>query len=1010
MTPAGRLRGLLLAIPVLLAGVPGILPAQSGRWEQLYTADGIRLDFAPDGVWRVKARRVAEERARLLSQGRFDELNAGVRAVRAPADFTPPGVSGTLRLPTLLIAFKGLDTTTLFKAPQYDSVLYGTGPGTILPGRPYSLRTFYQEMSNNQLSIQGQTFGWAVVDTNQAYYLEACGVGTDPLGCPTGQLRAYQLFTQAIARVDAAVDFGQFDNEGADGLPNTGDDDGFVDVIQFVQPVRGRECQTGPGYNAHRWSLNSIPGGSGSYTTGDAKIGGGGGFIRVRDYYLVSGIGGTACNDTQIMAIGTSAHELGHGLGLPDLYDTDPADADDSEGIGEWGLMSSGNYRSIQSPAHFEAWSKQQMGWVTILPLISGGSYDVGPVLTGDTVFVIRPTGSNLRGEYFLLENKQKVLSDTANLRLKNGGLLVWHIDSTKIAEGSFLNTVNSGTIHGVALVQADNLNQLGVSSGGNRGDAGDPYPGTTGNIRLSYNSAPSNTRNADGTFVGFELDSVTQVVANGQMRFKLTFGGPTIVRASDTTAQVSVDGTKYRRFAQLLAAGTMHTIAIDSAQLTTDSLAQYHFDSWSDAGARSHQITASLVGDSISAAVHKRLRVRAIVAGSGTVTSSPAADLTAGKYVRKDSTFTLRAQATGGNTFAGWSGDTTTTVDSLKLTVSKAYTVVANFAAPVVANAGTPPNGVVGVAYTHTLTATGGTGSFTWTVASGSLPNGLTLGVNGVITGTPSQAGSFNATARATSGPVFGDVSVNIDVFVQLVAIIGAPPEPRVGVAYSHSLSATGGTGTYAWTVFSGSLPTGLSLSAAGAITGTPTVAGSFSAVVRVASGSQTANANLTLVTATVLAGSAGTPPAGVMGKAYTHQLTATGGTGTYSWAVQSGSPPDGLGLAATGAITGIPTKTGSFNATARVTSGSQTADVAVAISVTAPALATVNVVAQILGTGTPLSGDDLKYLDLIGNNNGSFDVGDFLAWVDVTGAPAALVADVQAVLAEPGKARARP
>src|SRR5262249_11671368 len=168
----------------------------------------------------------------------------------------------------------------------------------------------------------------------------------------------------------------------------------------------------------------------------------GGGNIRVDAYTLTSAVGGPGCNNTgQISAIGTVAHEMGHGLGLPDLYDTDPTDSDgDTEGIGEWGLMGSGNYTSLISPAHFDAWSKQQMGWVTVRRLTIDGAYTVGPVVSlavgkPDTVFLINPANPNPRNEYYLLENKQAVGSDAANMTSgshpKGGGLLIWHIDQT---------------------------------------------------------------------------------------------------------------------------------------------------------------------------------------------------------------------------------------------------------------------------------------------------------------------------------------------------------------------------------------------------------------------------------------------------------------------------------------------------------------------------------------------------------------------------------------------------
>src|SRR3972149_1599806 len=101
-------------------------------------------------------------------------------------------------------------------------------------------------------------------------------------------------------------------------------------------------------------------------------------------------------------------------------------------------------------------------------------------------------------------------------------------------------------------------------------------------------------------------------------------------------------------------------------------------------------------------------------------------------------------------------------------------------------------------------------------------------------------------------------------------------------------------------------------------------------------------------------------------MGKSYSHTLTATGGTGSYTWQVVSGALLGGLTLSTAGAISGIPSTTGSFSATTRVTSGSQTADVTVARPGPPPTLATADVVSQMLGPRQPLSANDLKYLDL--------------------------------------------
>jgi len=112
--------------------------------------------------------------------------------------------------------------------------------------------------------------------------------------------------------------------------------------------------------------------------------------IKVADYILESGVGGLdGCDSSQIMPVGTVAHETGHGFGLPDLYDTDGT----SEGVGEYSLMGSGNYTSPFSPTRMDAWSLNELGWVTIVPLRNGGTFSFGAAPTSDTAFYL-PVGA----------------------------------------------------------------------------------------------------------------------------------------------------------------------------------------------------------------------------------------------------------------------------------------------------------------------------------------------------------------------------------------------------------------------------------------------------------------------------------------------------------------------------------------------------------------------------------------------------------------------------------------
>src|SRR2546426_461454 len=218
--------------------------------------------------------------------------------------------------------------------------------------------------------------------------------------------------------------------------------------------------------------------------------------IKISDYILQPAVGGaTNCNTSQIMPIGTVAHETGHGFGLPDLYDVQGP----TEGIGQWGLMSSGSFTSPLSPARMEAWSLNELGWITLAPLTSNGTYSFDAAPLSDTAYYVNVQGANPRGEYFLLENRQRQQSDSALIRIHcqragnppncGGGLLILHLDQTKMTQAG--NATNSRTPHGLQLMPADGFGNLDASASGNscpatsmflgcsnRGDAGDPFPG----------------------------------------------------------------------------------------------------------------------------------------------------------------------------------------------------------------------------------------------------------------------------------------------------------------------------------------------------------------------------------------------------------------------------------------------------------------------------------------------------------------------------------------------------
>ena len=258
--------------------------------------------------------------------------------------------------------------------------------------------------------------------------------------------------------------------------------------------------------------------------------------------------------------------------------------------------------------------------------------------------------------------------------------------------------------------------------------------------------------------------------------------------------------------------------------------------------------------------------------------------------------------------------------------------------------NAVTLPVGYVGGNYTPTtLTASGGSGTgYAWSVSTGSsLPGGITLSAGGVLAGKPTADGvtSFSVTvtdsAKATATlPLSLTVKKGVSI-----TTAAALPDGYVGFAYTKTLAATGGSDTgYTWAVNSGSsLPGGLTLTAAGVLSGKPTATGAASFSITVTDSAQ--NTATLQFTSTIKAGLAmATPnvlPNANVGSNYSVQLSATGGAGGYVWSLPpqaavranarrmaaGAGMPSGLNLSADGWITGTPTAAGTSTVTIVVT-----------------------------------------------------------------------------------------
>ncbi len=277
-----------------------------------------------------------------------------------------------------------------------------------------------------------------------------------------------------------------------------------------------------------------------------------------------------------------------------------------------------------------------------------------------------------------------------------------------------------------------------------------------------------------------------------------------------------------------------------------------------------------------------------------------------------------------GTPTIVGTSSFTVRLIDSFGAITTKPLTIVIN-AAPSITTT-LLPGGDVGVPYSRTLSATGGTTPFTWSISAGALPTGLTLGAStGVISGTPTSAGTFSFTVML-SDSIGGTATKPLSIIINVAPTITTSSLPfgEVGVAYSQTLAVTGGTLPYTWSISAGALPAGLSLgTSTGIISGTPTTVGSFGFTVKVtdsAGGIATRVLSITIKVAPFI--TTASLPNGEVGIAYSRTLAAAGGTSPYTWSVSAGALPPGLTLApSTGILSGTPTTAGTYSFTIKVT-----------------------------------------------------------------------------------------
>jgi|GEM_PF-4827163 len=376
-------------------------------------------------------------------------------------------------LPVLLGSFsdkQGSHSVDDFQNLYFENNSYGT------------MTDYFNEVSYGQLILSGSVYGWFEVDNTVYYYAEtAC----DPSSFP----KNFNGFvTDVVSKADPVVDFSRYDNDGSDNVPNSGDDDGYVDAVMVI-------FAGGDGENSLPAVQGSLGGWGGGivYTTDDLSLNGEN--LKIRTFTLVPEL-----FIESNLTIAVACHEFAHVLGLPDLYDYTGR----SVGLGYWCLMAKGTHLPGGSPAHLSAWCKIQLGWATPLEINENKTISINRVETSPAVFKIWEDGYGL-SRYFLLENRQKAGFDAS---LPGSGLLIYHVDENQYFGKAYREGVfnNDFTHKLVDLEEADGKCDLDYSR--NYGDAGDPFPGTSNNRTFDDLSNPD-SRDYDGNSTGVAIRNI---------------------------------------------------------------------------------------------------------------------------------------------------------------------------------------------------------------------------------------------------------------------------------------------------------------------------------------------------------------------------------------------------------------------------------------------------------------------------------------------------------------------
>lgn len=453
-----------------------------------------------------------------VPQGYYDRVAADPSAFRLPNGLFPhrttvparaperraagrlSRVSGTHRLLVIPALFSDSQDPHISRDQIQQSLFDG-------PAERGTVREAYLEISRGALTLLGTVMPWVRTSITMAAAVGSSnGLGDD------ADLGPY--FIEALELSDDSVDFGLYDNDGPDGIPNSGDDDGYVDAMTFEFLEVAGSCG-GPSIWPHRWGISGWTGGQ-PWTSQDASANGG--RIRV-DGYIVQSV--ADCSGQRVQDANVIAHEYGHVLGMPDYYH--PTASGGAAGrrwvLGCFELMAAGSWgcgpweesRDPFGPTHMSPRTKNALGWLEYFEVGSVRDHEVflDPVQESGKALKI-PLDS---AEFLIVEYRAQTGFDA---QLPADGILIYHQDEN----GQLRPNPTSNTPYFVALVEQDASNGLQRNhyEGGDRGVAEDMWGVGGESRRYHFATAPS-LRTNDGLATSVVIHEIAVEDGRGRLR-----------------------------------------------------------------------------------------------------------------------------------------------------------------------------------------------------------------------------------------------------------------------------------------------------------------------------------------------------------------------------------------------------------------------------------------------------------------------------------------------------------